>query len=173
MKAEKPLKLDLHGRLDGNSIKEFNKHCKGKGLFFASGFSCKKEHSDKDYSIIIEMVAVETVAMGNISEPKPPRSKVEYVKVEDSIWDLRPDFEAGELYVQLLGNSDEYRAIEEESTLIDEMRDDNVYRRIETQITERDEFIDRAVALDEFSKGLTFQGFIGKLYDAGCRFLGE
>lgn len=83
----------------------------------------------------------------------------EYIKVTDSIFDLRPDFEAGELYVQLLGNSGEYAVIEEESTLIDEMNDDNVYRRTEKQADWLSE------VMDKFSIQRNDRGLISMTYN--------
>jgi len=71
---------------------------------------------------------------------KPKRVKVEYVKVEDSIFDLRPEFEAGELYFRWLGNDEEgsggvwYDKITTESMLLCRYEEGRLLRRIETPI---------------------------------------
>ena len=65
------------------------------------------------------------------------RDRFKYVQVKDFSFDLRDEFEHGELYCQLLGDSGEYRVIEELDSFVDEFSDHNVYRRVE--LTEEDE----------------------------------
>lgn len=169
MNIEAPLKLVLNGILDDDSIKKLNEHYKAGGLFSVSSFSCKKGYSDKTYSTIIEIIAI-----NSISKPLPTRTKFEYVRVEDSIFhpELQSDFESELLF---FSNDDEnfFAFTGDERTLIRCLLEYSLYRRIETPITDREEFIERAGdILPEFDKR-TNPMWAGKLYDAGCRFVGE
>ena len=91
-----------------------------------------------------------------------PRTKVEFVKVEDSIWHLESSFRLGELFA-FDGNRD-YVQIETEGDFTLSHSSDNLYRRIETEIDERQEFID---AMSRYAK----PSVLGKMFDAGCRFV--
>ncbi|QYW02834.1 hypothetical protein [Vibrio phage BUCT006] len=71
---------------------------------------------------------------------KKPRTKVEYVKVEDSIWHLESDFKAGDLFA--FDGQDNYVQVETEGDFTLSHSADNLYRRIETPMTEREAFID-------------------------------
>ena len=59
------------------------------------------------------------------------------MQVDEFSFDLKDEFEAGELYYQLPGNSAEYWFIEDLDSLIGEFTDCNLYRRVE--LTEEDE----------------------------------
>lgn len=62
-----------------------------------------------------------------------PRTRVEYVKVEDSIFHLKPDFEAGELYSKH-NKKDKYYMINTEIWLVSAMHNGNVFRKVEREI---------------------------------------
>lgn len=104
---------------------------------------------------------------------QPKRVKVDYVKVEDSIFDLRPYFEAGELYFRWLGNGEEgsggvgYDKITTESMLLCRYEEGRLLRRIETEITERDEFIEAMSAILPVFDKRTIPSWIGRIYDSG------
>lgn len=66
-------------------------------------------------------------------EPINPRTKVEYVKVTDSIFNLQPDLDAGEIYLKV-GDNDEFNPIKGESTLAYAFEQDKLYRKVETEI---------------------------------------
>lgn len=70
------------------------------------------------------------------------RTKVEFVKVEDSIWHLETDFRCGELYNKSLDCSGEFVVISSETVFLACAAAGNLYRRIETPMTEKEAFID-------------------------------
>lgn len=69
-----------------------------------------------------------------------PRTKVEYVKVTDSIFDLRDEFERGELHYDF--GDEDWFTFNDEDSLVAGFKESNVYRRIETPMTEREAFIE-------------------------------
>lgn len=100
-----------------------------------------------------------------IPQQKPTRTKVEYVKVNKSIFDLKEEFDRGRLFHNEC-------VIRSATALAECYAKDEIYRRIETPITDRDEFIEK-VMIDHFNKsGLTSE-IVGEMFDAGCRFVGE
>ena len=64
-------------------------------------------------------------------EPVKPRTRVEYVKVVDSIFHLQPDLIAGELFCN---TCDGYEVIDKELTLMNALYEMNLYRKVETEI---------------------------------------
>ncbi len=101
------------------------------------------------YNSIVEGDDTTFILRAAALQEKKPRTKVEYVKVTDSIFDLRPDFEAGELYFRWLGNSEQgsggvgYDKITTESMLLCRYEEGRLLRRrIETPMTEREAFIE-------------------------------
>ena len=99
-------------------------------------------------------------------EEKKPRTKVEYVKVADSIFDLRHDFEAGELFSRV-NHARDYSAINNTQTLAQALHQMCCYRCIETPMTEREAFIEAvSETLPEYDKS-AIPLWIGKLYDSG------
>ena len=96
---------------------------------------------------------------------KPKRVEVSYVKVEDSIFDLRPDFEAGELYVL---NMSKYSKCETWRELAHFMIEGELYRKVETEIDERQEFIDTAYHQAQLAECVNFtKGMAEALFDSG------
>lgn len=118
---------------------------------------CKKQLVDIAASIGAQL----------ISPDKKPRTKVEYVKVTDSIFDLRPDFEAGELFSKV-NHARDYSTINNTQTLAQALHQSCCYRRIETTMTERQAFVDEYVAQrNEFAKQNTTADFCEFLADSG------
>jgi hypothetical protein len=76
-------------------------------------------------------------------EKKMPRTKTEYVKVTDSIFDLQVDFERGELWffkpVDFFNPVKRYMTIKCIIQLAELIETKNVYRKVETEITWQDE----------------------------------
>lgn len=100
------------------------------------------------------------------AKPQPqPRTKVEYVKVEDSIFDLRSSLESGELYYKDI--DDKFYEISGESQLVNCFDSSCVYRRIETEITERDEFIDAALESVKLKHIIVVKDAIENMFDSG------
>ena len=109
-----------------------------------------------------------------------PKLKTEYRKVEDSIWYLRPDFEAGELYYRdTLINNEEYKTsyqvIRSEGRLLKAALSKDIYRRVESIMDEREEFSvkfnklrDEWDSSDDYDDKTTLSRF---LYEKGCRFI--
>jgi len=93
----------------------------------------------------------------------PKRMKVEYVKVEDSIFDLQHDLVDGKLFYQ--DTDDSHYPINTERQLVYWFDLDGVYRKVETEIDERQEFIDTAIELIDASK--KSDGLLGAMFDSG------
>lgn len=96
-----------------------------------------------------------------------PRTRTEYEKVTESIFDLRDEFERGELYFQQGG---EYLPYKLEAEFAHGFMHDRIYRKVEKEIDERQEFVERASGLVSKSHAVDYS--LGKMYDAGCRFVG-
>ena len=97
----------------------------------------------------------------------PKRMKVEYVKVEDSIFDLQHDLVDGNLFYQ--GPNDSHYLINTERHLVYCFDSDCVYRKVETEIDERQEFIEAACKVVPTTAEEDIK-VMGKMFDAGCRF---
>ena len=104
----------------------------------------------------------EILKMSPISQE--PRTKVEYVEVTDSIFDLRPDFEAGELFSKV-NHARDYSTINNTQTLAQALHQSCCYRRIETPITEREAFIEAAI--HELKSGMSDIDYAKALFDSG------
>lgn len=99
------------------------------------------------------------------------RTKVEYVRVTESIFDLKDELHRGELYYTF--GDEEWFTFNDEPSLVAGFKEKNIYRRIETPITERDEFIEKVGDIQQVFDKRTNPMWAGRLYDAGCRFVGE
>jgi hypothetical protein len=99
-------------------------------------------------------------------EPIKLRMRVEYVKVEDSIFHLHDDLISGQLYWK--DTDDSYKVISKrkhhciENDFSAAFMGDNLYRKVETEITwqgelkffmEKSEFIDGDIYVDRFFVG--------------------
>ena len=107
--------------------------------------------------------------------PLPTRTKVEYVECDFSReWEAVKYYnEVGELFVFDLNGS--YTNVNDIAGAWYEVVCKNytrLYRRIEIPITEREEFVEKACDSIRTSAQEDID-IIGKLYDAGCRFVGE
>lgn len=105
----------------------------------------------------------ENAELVTLSDLKPKPTK--FVKVEESIFDLKGEFERGELYYMNMGH---YNKCETWRELAHFMIEDELYRQVEKEIEERQEFVDRARGM--FVEGVYFERALEKMYDAGCRF---
>ena len=107
-----------------------------------------------------------------------PKLKTEYRKVENSIWDLRPEFEAGKLYYCKIqsngrGYKTSYHAINSEERLMNAALSKDIYRRVWLIMDEREEFKDKMKELvDEYKANHSNPDALGDfLYDNNCRFI--
>lgn len=91
-----------------------------------------------------------------LSDFKPTRA--EYVKVTDSIFDLKAEFDAGELYHEIIGSS-ELAVIDDEPGLIYELQHGNVYRKVEHEITWQDE-LERLYPVNAINDHVSFKRLI-------------
>lgn len=94
------------------------------------------------------------------------RTKVDYVKVKDSIWSLEGEFKCGELYNKSLDCSGSFVSIKSETVLIACAAAGNVYRRIETPMTEREAFIHTYAWAVQDDKS-NVEDIAGMLFDSG------
>lgn len=98
-----------------------------------------------------------------------PKLKAEYRKVEDSIWDLRPDFEARDLYYKL--SDDEYEPIINIPTLVLALGLGLCFYRSEKIIDEREEFKKRLDSARQEWTESNPDSMDDFLFDRGCRFI--
>lgn len=75
--------------------------------------------------------------------PQPNLSRTEYEKVTESIFDLKGEFERGELYFNF--GDGEWFTYKDEASLAIGFKEDNVHRKIEVEIDWRDEVSDHFV----------------------------
>lgn len=68
-----------------------------------------------------------------------PRTRTEYEKVTESIFDLRDEFERGELYCKNLAGNEDYQQLNTEVALFGCAAAGNVYLRVEKEIDWRDD----------------------------------
>lgn len=137
---------DLYINLDGNVIE----YTEGYGLGV-----------DRDPSMNKSRYVLKAKAL---EETKTYR----YEKVADSIFDLKEEFERGELYFawpEPGSNSVGYDKITEEKMLLCRYEEKRLLRRIE--VTERKLFIEQGQSVT----GLLDHVVLGWLFDAGCRFV--
>lgn len=95
---------------------------------------------------------------------KPKRTKAEYVKVTDSIFDLKSEFEDGWLSSKAGGH---YVNIDNLDSLLLAYRNDNVYRKVETEIDERQEFIDELSKIQKEIGDCQLGEFYEAIFDSG------
>lgn len=110
-------------------------------------------------------------SMIDAEQPKPKHTKEEYVKVTESIFDLKDDYCSGDLkFNDGTNEKPKYETIIDITDLAHHLLHNNVYRKVVTEVTEREAFIkeckksanlrDRDGAIEVY----------GDLFDAGCRF---
>lgn len=98
------------------------------------------------------------------TEAPEPTKTYRYEKVTDSIFDLKEEFERGELYFAWVGNSVGYEKITDEKMLLCRYEEKRILRRIE--VTERELFID-AYASAFNTHMLLVEDVAGTLFDSG------
>ena len=115
--------------------------------------------------------ATETKAVAEYSNEKPKRVKVEFVRI-----DFTSDKEKAEAFLEgglrYFTHGKVTGDLEHDTipvTKLEQMFSGNgIYRRVETEIDERQEFIDKAKAIIDSTK--TAEYSLGAMFDAGCRF---
>ena len=132
---------DLYINLNGDVIK----YAKGYGL------GVDRNPSMNEGRFILKAKALE--------EAKTYR----YEKVTDYLFDLKEEFERGELYAE--SDKSNYLKVETDALLASALLHDKLYRRIE--VTERELFIEEAQKLP-FNAN---PDALGQMYDAGFRFV--
>lgn len=99
-------------------------------------------------------------------QEKPKRTKVEYVRVEyNKPWEVIKLYDDG---VELFKSaSDELQMEKINSIALRANSGYDFYRRVETEITERQEFIDEVCAINEKTHGERRQYLVESLFDSG------
>ncbi len=122
------------------------------------------ELGDELGSMACEVWGVLPLVSNESIEAKPKRTKVSYEKVTESIFDLKEEFERGDLYEKGMGY---YTMLASESDFAFAYRESAIYRRIETEVSEREEFIEIACNELEEAHGERRQYLIESLFDSG------
>ena len=78
---------------------------------------------------VLDSIAAKSVHLRDYQKADKPRTKVEYEKVTESIFDLREEFERGELHYDF--GDDDWFTFNDEASLVAGFKEGNVYRRIE------------------------------------------
>lgn len=114
-----------------------------------------------------DIEAAEAGAVGEYSNEKPKRMKAEYVPVEfDQAWQAVKAFEEGEKFYthfQVQG----WVPINNVQQVVPNFEVKKIYRKVETEIDERQEFIDELVRLNKTAKSPKLSDFFGEIYDSG------
>lgn len=107
-------------------------------------------------------------------DPKKPRTRVEYVKCEFShAWEAVKEFECGQVFfrdtnIMIPTDDVNYVAIDLIVDILVFHNAGNLYRKVETEIDERQEFIDAAYKAAYFSGYDDFtRGMAGAIFDSG------
>ncbi|AUR95340.1 hypothetical protein NVP1205O_65 [Vibrio phage 1.205.O._10N.222.51.A7] len=114
----------------------------------------------------------------NAVQPKPKRTKKEFVKVNPNeeggkYWECARDWSEGEPVVFHYLLNDSYFSIADNERLLNEYTNKNLYRRVEVEIDERQEFIDCFLSVRGEHFDINDTAFAGKLYDAGVYLMNE
>ena len=104
-----------------------------------------------------------------VEAPKEEAKTYRYEKVTDSIFDLKAEFECGELYFAWVGNSVGYDKITDEKMLLCRYEEKRILRRIE--VTERELFIEEVCKRCGWQPRSMAAKGAGKMFDSGCRFV--
>lgn len=112
------------------------------------------------------------------STPLPTRTKVEYVEIcpnhDWHAWEYLKEYSSGDSEWFYKVMNDKLAPVIEWFNVAECVRQGKaLYRRIEIPITERDEFIEKVGDILPVFDKRTNPMWAGKLYDAGCRFVGE
>lgn len=104
-------------------------------------------------------------------QEKPKRVKVSYVKHNvneegGKFWEVARDWSEGEPCVFHYFNANSYWSVADNDRLLKEYTNRNLYRKVEIEIDERQEFIDEALKL----YAPNANELLGLMFDSGCRF---
>lgn len=101
-----------------------------------------------------------------------PRTRTEYEKVTESIFDLRDEFERGELYCKH-EDAREYTQITNTQTLAQALHSGICYRKVEKEIDERREFIDELSRIQKTIGDCQLGEFYNAIFESGkFKFIG-
>lgn len=150
-----------------------------KCVEFKIGWVSGKEPFEGEYGITFDVIGVNSQGdlckvhdkrylmdkKLTLSDLKP-RTRTEYEKVTESIFDLRDEFERGELY----GDDNGVTKIETLAHLGACCQAGNAFKKVEKEIDERQDFIDRfnKITDENFVDDVSYIAMM--MYDAGCRF---
>ncbi|QZI90965.1 hypothetical protein MYOV024v1_p0040 [Vibrio phage PS34B.2] len=125
-------------------------------------FSCNSGVSDPWELIDInredEISEMTELTLKDLAKPTPTK----FVKVEESIFDLKEEFERGELYFSVCSEGEVFEKIERERRLMNNLASGNVYRQVE--IDWRDEVKEIYDAV-ELPVGVRGKLYMGKSWD--------
>lgn len=97
---------------------------------------------------------------------KKPRTRTEYVKVTESIFDLREEFERGELYHKF-EHAREYSKVKNTESLSQALNNGCCYRKVEKEIDERQEFIDELGKIQRRIGDCQLYDFYNAVFESG------
>lgn len=103
-------------------------------------------------------------------EEKPKRVKVEYVKVDGSIEGIAKSVIDGDVFYSVDGLDEfewEHCSFKRNGSTLSGLNGFDFYRRVETEIDERQEFIDAAFIIAKECDTEEDSEWMGKLYDSG------
>jgi hypothetical protein len=153
---------DGHKFVDGDNILDHNAEIQTVGDHYSAHFA--NRHLDVT-KLVLRAAALKTEHQQEMEELKPKRTRVEYVKVTESIFDLKDEFERGCLYRK---PSLTYMKIKDEGEILSACLDENIYRKEEVEVDERQEFIDAYNQLRrEFRIQHEVENFSDYLVDSG------
>jgi hypothetical protein len=138
-----------------------------------SGKECRSKWKtcDHDEEVIAAMINKTEFAECKINKPKP-RTKTEFVKVEfNHAWEAVKEHEESKNIFHC-NESGEYEICGYDMYVIGEcVRDGELYRKVETEIDERQEFIDSAIELlnknSHDNEANHYKEWFGSMFDSG------
>ncbi|CAH9016207.1 putative lipocalin family protein [Vibrio phage 242E40-1] len=110
-----------------------------------------------------------TNKIGSINNtPKKSRTKTEFVKVEfNHAWEAVKEHEENK-NIYHCNEGGEYAICGYDMHIIGEcVKDGEIYRKVEVEIDERQEFVETLVEMNNTTKLLGLRNFFGELYDSG------
>lgn len=117
-----------------------------------------------------ESLSTGAVVLAKIKPIPSKRTRTEYEKVTESIFDLRDEFERGELYFYQGG---EYLPYKLESEFAHGFMHKRIYRKIEKEIDERQEFVKEASKIWNRDDMHCSTDIFREMYDSGkFKFIG-
>lgn len=139
------------------------------GYFIIDGNNVYVHSNETGDTNLIPLSIHEIVKFG--VKPIPPKLpvRVEYEKVTESIFDLRDEFERGELYCKNLAGNDDFQLLRTVTALSGCYSASNIYRRIEKPFDEKEEFIKHCMEVSKEDDTENDRIWMSNLYDSGCR----